>query len=253
MHGLYPLAMLFPPNFWTTFSVQAPVKIVAIAGLLCTLIQIIKVKFPSLGGWWAVALNVILATAGVLSLTPVQDMLSVQTLGNVIVAALAAAGIHGSSKLLSQSPMEGQRPVLAQKAVALMCCLALATTCLTGCSNFERETYQTLATSKTVIDQAQADYEARKIPRTQAAFMIISAAKVEQTLAVQSMEAYEEIKFAKGSQSALDSQQAIVSAALAQLPAMIKAIEGLKAAIHPAPTPAAPTGAMLRWPTPVAA
>lgn len=249
MHGL---AMLLPPNFWTNFSVEAPVKIIGIAGVLCTLIQIIKVKFPALGGWWAVALNVVLSTAGVLSLTPPADMLTVQTLGNVIAAALAAAGIHGSSKLLSGS--NAMTPAILQKTAALMITLIVCGA-VTGCSSFERTTYQTLSASKTAIDQAQADYEARKIPKTQAAFTIINQAKAEQTLAVQSMETYEEIKAASGTASALSSQQAIVTAALAQLPALILAVKGLYSATEPAPA-AAPKPkplSMLAWHQPLAA
>lgn len=97
----------------------------------------------------------------------------------------------------------------------------------TGCTDWERTTFQTLSASKATIDGAQADYEAGVIPKTQPAYAAITEAKKAQTAAVDALVAYESIKAAKGTQSALDAQQAIVAAALGQLAPLIAAIRAL--------------------------
>src|SRR5882762_10059691 len=56
------------------------------------------------------------------------------------------------------------------KRIAVSALILFAVMFQTGCSSFERTTFQTLAASKAVIDQAQVDYEARTIPHTQAIF-----------------------------------------------------------------------------------
>jgi hypothetical protein len=94
--------------------------------------------------------------------------------------------------------------------------------CAVGCNSFERTTYQTLATSKAVIDQAQADYEARTIPHTQPVYVAITTAKQAQTTAVDAFLTYEQVKQAKGD---TDAQQQIVVVALGRLPVMIADIK----------------------------
>lgn len=107
-------------------------------------------------------------------------------------------------------------------AIALSLCILMA-----GCTNFERTTFQTLSTSKAVIDQAQTDYEARTLPHTQAVYAAINEAKSAQTTAVDSFLTYEQIKTAKGSQTALNTQQQIVVVALGRLPVLITDIKAL--------------------------
>ena len=96
-----------------------------------------------------------------------------------------------------------------------------------GCNDFERTTYQTLSASKTVVDQVAADYNAKKIPTTEAAFKAVTALRAAQTTAVNAMIEYETIKAAKGSASALAAQQQIVTSALAALPPLIASAKAL--------------------------
>jgi hypothetical protein len=91
-----------------------------------------------------------------------------------------------------------------------------------GCNDFERTTFQTLSTSKAVIDQAQADYEARTIPHTQPVYAAITTAKRAQTTAVDAFLTYEQVKQAKGD---TDAQQQIVVIALGRLPVLIADIK----------------------------
>ena len=244
MHTLYTLALMFAlsPNFWSNIVQIQPVRIVAIAGSLATLLQLLKTKLPGISGWWAVAMNVGLAITGVVgatALTGMQNVFTITTLGNVIVASLAAAGIHGTAKLVGGGSDQSSNPGISTKLpVIALVALALMSVGLTGCTDWERTTFQTLSASKTVIDQAHADYEARKIPKTAAAYTIINEAIAAQTLAVQSMETYEEIKATKGTASALQAQQAIVDTVLVKLPALISAVKGLYPKAPPAAVPA---------------
>lgn len=97
-----------------------------------------------------------------------------------------------------------------------------------ACSDWERSTFQSLAASKAVLDQAQTDYETGAIAKTAASYTLINKGKDVQKTAVDGLLAYEQVKAAKGSQSALQAQQQIVAAALAQLPAILGDIKALK-------------------------
>lgn len=116
------------------------------------------------------------------------------------------------------------------KRFALYASLALALLAATGCTNWERSTFQALSASKATIDQAQADYEAgTAIPHNQAAFNAINLAKQAQTTAVNQMVAYEQLKATGATPAALTIAQSQVAAALADLPALITAIKALYA------------------------
>lgn len=111
-----------------------------------------------------------------------------------------------------------------QITAGLLLLLILATA---GCSSWEQRTFQSLSASKAVLDQAQVDYEAGKIPHTQQSYLLITKAKQAQSTAIDAFFTYENIKTAKGSASALQAQQAIVAAALAQVPALLADIKAL--------------------------
>lgn len=102
---------------------------------------------------------------------------------------------------------------------ALMLCL-----CLTACDSFERATFKTLSSSKAVIDQAQADYEARVIPKNACSYAIVNDAKASQNAAVEAMVVYEQEKVVKGD---LTAQTAVVVAELGKLPALIGEVKSL--------------------------
>jgi hypothetical protein len=97
-----------------------------------------------------------------------------------------------------------------------------------GCTNWERQTFQTLAASKATIDQAQVDYEAGKlIPHNQLAYTTINSAKIAQAAAVNQMVAYEQLKSTGGSASALAVDESQVVAAVAELPTIIIQVKAL--------------------------
>ena len=96
---------------------------------------------------------------------------------------------------------------------------------ITGCNSFERTTFQALSTSKAVIDQAQTDYEARTLPHTEPVYKAINDAKDAQHTAVDALLTYEQVKTAKGTQTALQSQQQLVVIALGKLPVFIADIK----------------------------
>ena len=102
---------------------------------------------------------------------------------------------------------------------ALTLCL-----CLAGCTDFERSSFQTLSASKAVIDQGQADYEARVIPKNACSYAIINDAKAVQNSAVAAMVVYEQEKVVKGD---LTAQTAVVVAELGRLPALIGEVKSL--------------------------
>ena len=103
-------------------------------------------------------------------------------------------------------------------AVALLVVLA------GGCNTWERNTFNTLASTKAVLDTAQNDYENKTIPQTQCAYSIINDAKAADTSAVNAMIVYEQLKAQKGS---LQSQEAAVVSDLAALAPLVAQIQAL--------------------------
>lgn len=107
------------------------------------------------------------------------------------------------------------------KRILVLAVLALS---VTGCTDFERASFQTLSASKAVIDQAQADYESKALPHTSCSYSIINDAKAIQVSAVNALELYEVDKAAK---TDLTAQSAVVTSALIQLPAVIVQVKAL--------------------------
>lgn len=114
---------------------------------------------------------------------------------------------------------------------------AVLATALTGCTDFERTTFNTLSASQAVINTAQADYEAKTIPQSACAYALIDDAKAAQTTAVDAMLIYEQQKAAGTS---LSAQTVAVAADLVVLPALVAEIKTLY--VNPAgcTIPAAP-------------
>lgn len=119
----------------------------------------------------------------------------------------------------------------------MLCILCMA---VTGCTNFERTTFDTLAASQAVINQSQTDYEAKTIPQTACAYAVINDAKAAQTAAVQAMVIYEQ---AKSAGTDLTAQTVTVTADLATLPVLIADIKALyinpSACVAPSTAPTA--------------
>jgi hypothetical protein len=95
---------------------------------------------------------------------------------------------------------------------------------LCGCSTFERDTFNSLAASKAVIDQAQADYTSGTIKQTSCTYTVINDAKAAQTLAVNGMVIYETEKAAGTSLSAQQSAVTVDLAAIIPLVAEVKTL-----------------------------
>jgi hypothetical protein len=117
----------------------------------------------------------------------------------------------------------------------LLACLVM----LGGCDSFERDTFNTLAASQAVINQAQADYTAKTIPENACTYAVINAAKGTQIAAVNAMVIYEQEKAAKTS---LTAQTAVVVADIAALPAIILQVKTLYTNPTGCTTPAATGG-----------
>lgn len=113
-----------------------------------------------------------------------------------------------------------------------------------GCSNWERQAFQSLSASKAAIDAAQQAYEVSAptgtcptvtptspacIPHTAAAFTVINKAKDAQKTAVDSMITYETAKAASQGQAALQVAQTDVETTLAALPGLIADVKALYA------------------------
>jgi len=102
---------------------------------------------------------------------------------------------------------------------------------VTGCSDFERTSFQALSSSRDTINQAQDDYEApatpekpKKIPHNQCAYAVINDAKAAQTVAVNAMVVYEEQKATKQD---LASQTALAATAVSGLAPLVVKVKTL--------------------------
>ena len=128
------------------------------------------------------------------------------------------------------------------KFAAQFVVLPLALLLLTGCpANWEQQTQAGLAASQAVINQAQTDYEASAaqpagscaavtvacIPHTPASYTAINQAKQAQTLAVQAMETYEQLKASNAGATQLAAAQNDVATLLADIPPIITEVKAL--------------------------
>lgn len=80
------------------FNASTAGKVLAVAGVVYAVLQALKQAFPAISGWWAVALNIVFSSVGVLIAVPTDQVFSVATLTAVLTAAIAAAGVHGTVK-----------------------------------------------------------------------------------------------------------------------------------------------------------
>lgn len=103
MHFLSLVGLIFlSPTFWHDLMVQTPVRVIALAGSVAVLEQLVKVFLPKLvSGKIAIAFNVVLSVAGVLAGMNPANFWTETTLAQVLMVAAAAAGVHGTAKSLS--------------------------------------------------------------------------------------------------------------------------------------------------------
>jgi len=137
-----------------------------------------------------------------------------------LAVVAVVAGIVSAAGYLKQSPLppvEESRTASSKLAALVVASLLLGSFGLTGCNDFERKTYQTLSASKSLIDQAQIDYEAGTLPHTQASYDAINKAKDAQTTAVRAFQVYEAAKLAVNQNSDVTAQIAALNSALSNL------------------------------------
>jgi len=169
------------------------------------------------------------------------NMTSLSGFGHLVVVAIVA-GIVSAAGYLKQSPLptmqidqqkietpEGSisQTTIKTSSVVLVAALLLGSVSLAGCNDWERRTYQTLAASKAVIDQAQADYESGKIPHTEPVYAAVNKAKDAQKSAAQAFLEYEQLKLIVKSGGNLPEKQQAVSDALVQLGPLVAVVKAL--------------------------
>lgn len=103
MHLISLVGLVFlSPTFWRDLLVQTPVRVIALAGSVAVLEQLVKVLLPKLvSGKVAIAFNVVLSVAGVFVGMNPANFWTETTLAQVLMVAAAAAGVHGTAKSLS--------------------------------------------------------------------------------------------------------------------------------------------------------
>jgi len=102
---------------WNYIVHESPARIVVVAGMLCTLLQLLKRFVPKISGWYAVTLNILLSACSILAITKPDQIWTLATWQTVFATSLAAAGIHGTSKLMRDNPDQA-RGAAAALAVA---------------------------------------------------------------------------------------------------------------------------------------
>lgn len=146
--GASPMALVAAATAAATpFATQ--VKLLAISGSVYALLQVVKQVFP-LAGLGAILSNVALSVLGVLVVIRPEDLFSLNTLTLVGIAAITAAGAHGTIKSFSSSSGAASNPgsgnTTVRSGVAMLLCVAMIG--LTGCSSLERQAYNVIVGSK---------------------------------------------------------------------------------------------------------
>ena len=94
-----------------------------------------------------------------------------------------------------------------------------------ACSSWERQTYQTLAATRAVINQAVRDYQSGAIPRTPASYAVIHRARLADEAAVRAFETYAELRLGSQNTSQIAAAQAMVKTLMLQLPAIMSPLD----------------------------
>jgi hypothetical protein len=143
--GASPVALVAAATAAATpFATQ--VKLLAIGGSVFTLLQVVKQVFP-VAGLGAVLLNVALSILGVAVVVRPEELLSLSTLTQVGIAAITAAGAHGTIKSFSSGGSEASSNPAIRSGVAMLLCVALIGG-LTGCSPVEVQAYRIIVGAK---------------------------------------------------------------------------------------------------------
>lgn len=101
-----------------TLTVPPAVKVIAVSAFVYGLIQALK-QAPLLkpylkNNYVQIALNVALNIAGVLAVTPADQLYTLDTLMKILQSFTAAAGIHGTIQAIITQAREGKTNALPQ-------------------------------------------------------------------------------------------------------------------------------------------
>ena len=211
----------------------------------------LKTWFKGLGVF---ALSSMITALATMSLDPASFNFSRAGLAKVGAAALVIGG-KAVLLYLKQSPLPGnQQNSVADwtkiTSVLALCVIIPASGLLAGCvSTWDRTTYESLATSKALIDCAVAGYnhfdadirhlcaadpqdpafdaKVFYLPQTREAQQAIEKARQAQVAAVEAFAAYAVAKVTKDKAVTLQEKQAAVIGYLAQFPTLLEAVRGL--------------------------
>jgi len=169
---------------------------------------------------------------GVLGVPTLAQQWLAQPTHSVIFMVLVAASVvlHSISPSIFGAPSDDaqKKAGINTVGVVLFALAVMPALALSGCTNWERATFQTLSASQATINQAQADYEAgTAIPHNKTAYTAITAAKLAHDTAVNHMVVYEQLKATGASASALAEAENQTTAAVAELPELITQIKAL--------------------------
>lgn len=99
VHALALLTFLISPTFWHDIWQQTPTRVIALAGSISALVQLVKKAAPNaISGKWTVAVNLALSVIAVFAGMKPANFWSQTTLSQLIVIFVAAGGIHGIAK-----------------------------------------------------------------------------------------------------------------------------------------------------------
>jgi hypothetical protein len=142
--GTSPMALVAAATAAATpFATQ--VKLLAIGGSVYALLQVVKQVFP-VAGLGAVLVNIALSILGVVVVVRPEELFSLNTLTAVGIAAITAAGAHGTIKSFTSSSTPTTNPAV-RSGVAMLLCVALVGG-LTGCSPVEVQAYRIIVGAK---------------------------------------------------------------------------------------------------------
>lgn len=141
------------------------------------------------------------------------------------LSAAALAILHLYLPSPTQNAASQAANEMAKKTTIALLLAAIAVSGLSGCTDWERTVFQSLATSKAAIDQAAADYNSGAIAQTSATNTAIEDARSAQRAAVLVMADYEGLKAQKAPQATLQAKQQEVEKALAALPPLLAKIK----------------------------
>ncbi|MDP9267244.1 MAG: hypothetical protein M3P27_02830 [Acidobacteriota bacterium] len=115
---------------------------------------------------------------------------------------------------------------MKKKLVVLSLVLSLVLL-LAGCQSWEKATFQTLSGFKAAVDQAVADYNSGKIPRTKANAELIEKARSLDKTSVQAFYLYAVAKVLGDPEKDLPAKKQAVAGAIAKVITLAKDIKAL--------------------------